>query len=131
VRLLLDTQVVVWWLNADRKLGKLARRAIELDAVAVWVSAAAVWEIAIKAAAGHLSFSDPLPAAVIRAVEYTRFQPMSIAVTHALAAGNLPLHHRDPFDRMLIAQAQLEDLTIVTADAAFEEYDVKLLNARA
>jgi PIN domain nuclease of toxin-antitoxin system len=131
MRLLLDTQVVVWWLNADRKLGKLARRAIELEAVVVWVSAAAVWEIAIKAAAGHLSFDDPLPAAVIRAVEYTRFQPLTITARHALAAGNLPLHHRDPFDRMLIAQAQLEGLTIVTSDTAFEDYDVKLLDARA
>ena len=131
MRLLLDTQVVVWWLNADRKLGKLARRAIEVEAVGVWVSAAAVWEIAIKAAAGLLSFDDPLPAAVTRAVEYTRFQPLTITVRHALAAGTLPLHHRDPFDRMLIAQAQLEGLTIVTSDAAFEDYDVKLLDARA
>lgn len=130
MKLLLDTQAVVWWLNANRKLGAKARRAIEVDAAAVSVSAASVWEIGIKAALGQLSFDGPLTALVSRALEYARFQPLSITVAHALAAAALPPHHRDPFDRMLIAQARLSDLTLVTSDTAFDDYDVRLLDAR-
>ena len=131
MRLLLDTHVLVWWLNADKKLGERARRAVESDAAGVWLSAAVFWEMSIKAAAGQLKFPVPFTQAVDRAREYTRFQPMSIDAAHATAAGALPLRHRDPFDRMLIAQAQLEDLTIVTSDAQFGDYDVPLLDARA
>jgi PIN domain nuclease of toxin-antitoxin system len=130
VTLLLDAQVIVWWLKGDRRLGRGARRAIEIDAAEVCVSAASLWEIAIKAAVGHLEFDEPFEAAALRVAEYSRFRPLSITVTHALAAGALPLHHRDPFDRMLIAQAQLEELTIVTADAQFQDYEVELLDAR-
>ncbi len=129
--LLLDAQVIVWWLNGDRKLGPGTRRAIELEATEVRVSAASLWEIAIKVAIGHLEFDEPFDTAALRVAEYSRFQPLSITVRHALAAGALPLHHRDPFDRMLIAQAQLEDLTIVTSDAAFDDYDVRTVDARA
>jgi PIN domain nuclease of toxin-antitoxin system len=130
VRLLLDTHVLVWWLNADKKLGERARRIVEADAAGVWLSAAVFWEMSIKAAAGQLKFPVPFTQAVDRAREFTRFRPMSIDAAHAVAAGALPLRHRDPFDRMLIAQAQLEDLTIVTSDAQFEDYDVTLLDAR-
>ena len=131
MRLLLDTHVLVWWLNADKKLGARARRAVEADAAGVWLSAAVFWEMSIKAAAGQLKFPVPFTQAVDRALADTRFRPMSIHAAHAVAAGALPLRHRDPFDRMLIAQAQLEDLTIVTSDALFEDYDVTLLDARA
>ena len=128
--LLLDAQVIVWWLNGDRKLGPAARRANEVEASEVHVSAESLWEIAIKVAIGHLEFDEPFHAVARRIVEHSRFQPLSITVPHALAAAALALHHRDPFDRMLVAQAQLGDLTIVTSDTQFDDYDVKLLDAR-
>jgi len=130
VKLLLDTQALIWWREGSRKLGAVARNAIEKNAAAVQVSAATAWEIAIKFRSGRLR----LPAAphvwLPAAVETSGFGVLIVTIDHALAVANLPDHHADPFDRLLIAQAQLEELTIVTSDTAFEEYDVKLLDAR-
>jgi PIN domain nuclease of toxin-antitoxin system len=129
--LLLDMHAVVWWLTSDRQLGRAARAAIGSSAAQPWVSVASVWEAAIKSAAGRLRLPAP-PAELLseRALADAGFQTMAIRAAHALAAGALPRHHGDPFDRLLIAQAQLEDLTIVTSDAVFDVYDVKTLDAR-
>jgi len=130
VNLLLDTQTVLWWRAGNRRLGRRARRAIESDAVSVIVSAASIWEIAIKSSIGRLTLRDPLAVWMPEALEAHGFTPLSVSVAHAVAVAALPRHHADPFDRLLIAQAQLEQLTIVTADPAFDDYDVLVLDAR-
>ena len=120
--LLLDTHAVLWWM-AGEPLGEEALRRIRAADESVVVSAASVWEAAIKMAAGKLTMQDPL----IDQIRAEGFVPLSISYEHAQEAGSLPLHHRDPFDRMLIAQARLDSLTVVTRDPAFSLYDVDVL----
>ncbi|HEU0073040.1 MAG TPA: type II toxin-antitoxin system VapC family toxin [Dehalococcoidia bacterium] len=117
--LLLDTHVLLWWLEDDPELSSNAREAImnELD---VFVSAASIWEIAIKEASGKLR----APSHFLDNLERERFRPLPISLDHAYAAGALPRHHNDPFDRMLVAQAAIEGLSIVTRDKRFAVYDV-------
>jgi PIN domain nuclease of toxin-antitoxin system len=129
MRLLLDTHTVLWWLEGSARLGKTARIAIGRDDALVWISAASAWEIAIKIALGRLSMREPPEECLPREFERSGFQPLAITVDHALAVRALPNHHPDPFDRLLIAQANLEALTIVTADAAFQKYRVSTLDA--
>jgi PIN domain nuclease of toxin-antitoxin system len=125
VRLLLDTHVLLWSLGSPAQLRADARDAIEDGGNEVLVSAASAWEIAIKRALGRLEAPDDLPSAM----EAAAFVPLSITIPHALAAGALPPHHRDPFDRMLVAQATLEELTVVTRDPHFARYGVPTLPA--
>ena len=124
MRLLLDTHALLWWL-ADRELSGQARAAIAEPANDVVVSAATAWEISIKKALGKLRAPDDLASQL----DANSFTPLAISVAHATAAGALPRHHDDPFDRMLIAQAALEELTVVTRDEHFAAYDVRLLGA--
>lgn len=124
MRLLLDTHALLWWL-ADSGLDPITARAVSDPRNDVFVSAASVWEIAIKKALGKLSAPDNLA----EAIAGSGFEPLPISLAHATKAGELPPHHQDPFDRMLIAQAQLENLTTVTRDARFRLYDVPLLTA--
>ena len=123
-KLLLDTHVFLWWLADDARLTAPARRAIA-EADVVFVSAASAWEIAIKVALGRLRIPAPVSEGVARA----GFERLPVDFAHAELAGALPPHHRDPFDRMLIAQAVVEDLVLVSADQRMAEYDVKLLGA--
>ena len=125
MRLLLDTHAFLWWLADDAKLGPKARAAIADGRSVVFVSAASVWEIAVKRRSGKLD----APGDVADWIERCDFAPLSIDVEHAVAAAELPPHHRDPFDRMLVAQAQLEELTLVARDDAIDEYDVAVLDA--
>jgi PIN domain nuclease of toxin-antitoxin system len=124
VRLLLDTHTLLWWL-ADEGLTAQAREAIADPANLVAVSAASAWEISIKKALGKLTAPDDLE----QQVQAGGFVPLPIGIAHGIAAGQLPRHHEDPFDRMLIAQALAEGLTIVTRDKRFDEYNVPLLAA--
>jgi PIN domain nuclease of toxin-antitoxin system len=130
VTLLLDTQTLLWWRQGSRRLGARAHAAIARHAVNVRVSAASAWEIAIKSHTGRLTLSESVDTWLATAIADSGFDALDITVEHAAAVAGLPYHHADPFDRLLIAQAQLEHLTIVTSDAAFDAYDVKLLNAR-
>lgn len=120
--LLLDTHALLWWL-ADQPLDPQARARIEDPGALVAVSAASIWEIAIKRQIGRIRFEGPLSDHLQR----NAFEPLAISVAHAERAGGLPPHHRDPFDRMLVAQAQAEDLTLVTRDDSFGAYEVKVL----
>ena len=124
MRLLLDTHALLWWL-ADEGLTTQARDAIADPANLVAVSAASAWEISIKKALGKLAAPDDLE----QQVQEGGFSPLPISIAHALAAGQLARHHEDPFDRMLIAQAFAEGLTIVTRDKRFNDYGVPLLSA--
>jgi PIN domain nuclease of toxin-antitoxin system len=130
VNLLLDTQAILWWKAGSRKLGAQARRAIGRDAASVRISAVSAWELAIKSRAGRLALTDPLHTWMPGALEREGFLMLSVTVEHAVAVASLPDHHDDPFDRLLIVQAREEGLTIVTSDAVFDEYDVKVLDAR-
>lgn len=125
MNLLLDTHVLLWWLAGQTDLMPRATAAIAAPESDVTVSAASIWEISIKKGRGRLRAPDEL----VRAIEAEEFHEMPIRMIHAERAGALPPHHADPFDRMLIAQAQLEGLTIVTSDKAFEAYGVPLLAA--
>ena len=93
------------------------------------MSAVTAWEIAIKTALGRLKFAEPPETFVPREVERSGFHSLPVSIGHALAVGRLPPHHRDPFDRLLIVQAQIEGLTLVTVDRAFRRYDVRVLDA--
>ena len=124
MRLLLDAHILLWWLASSPRLPKAARTAIEECAVA-YVSAATVWEIAIKVAAKRLEFRGDME----EQLALNNFLPLPIGVVHALLAAKLPRHHADPFDRMLIAQASLESLTLVTADPHLAVYGVPILPA--
>jgi PIN domain nuclease of toxin-antitoxin system len=124
VRLLLDTHALLWWL-ADEGLTEQARDAIAEPANVVMTSAASAWEISIKKALGTLSAPDDLE----RQIDDSGFTPLPISIAHGIAAGQLPRHHDDPFDRMLIAQALAENLTVVTHDRRFADYEVATLSA--
>ena len=124
MRLLLDTHAFLWWLSDDRKLSAAARDAIRDPRTIVHVSAASIWEIAIKAKLGRLRVRDGNLAAEIAA---NGFAELPITARHAQSAGALPRYHDDPFDRMLITQAQMEDLVIITHDRSFRRYGAQLL----
>ena len=125
MNLLLDTHAILWWLTGDPRLRPAARASITKEAGHVVVSAASAWEMSIKAATGKL---DP-PSEWLGVALASGFEPLSITFEHAVEAGGLPRHHADPFDRMLVAQARLEDLVIVTADPRIARYDVRTLAA--
>ena len=125
MKLLLDTHALLWWLADDARLAEPARAEIADAANTVCVSAASAWELAIKARLGRLSMPDDLGQQLLA----NSIVPMPVEVRHALAVRLLPDHHRDPFDRLLVAQAKTEGLTIVTADQSIPRYDVPVLAA--
>jgi PIN domain nuclease of toxin-antitoxin system len=125
VRLLLDTHSLLWWLADDPQLGEEARSVIADPGNEVIASAVSAWEISIKRALGKLSAPDDLEDQLVA----TGIQPLVISIGDALAAGALPRHHDDPFDRMLVAQAQRYRLTLVTRDSAFTAYGIELFAA--
>lgn len=128
MRLLLDTHAFLWWVFADPKLSRRARTAIDDDVENnVVVSAASAWEIATKYRIGKLPDARAVADDVSGAVAAEGFDQLAITVRHAQRAGNLVGHHQDPFDRMLIAQAMLEDLTLVSNERAFDAYGVRRL----
>jgi len=124
VRLLLDTHTLLWWLDGSTRLSKKARSAIGNPNNEVFVSAASAWEITTKARLGKLPGALAVAADVVGAVASQDFRPLDITILHAQRAGRLVGDHRDPFDRMLIAQAQIEDLAVVSDDAVFDTYGV-------
>lgn len=120
--LLLDTHIVLWWLADDPALPDQLKDRLDTEP-SIYVSVATIWEVAIKQAIGKL----PGPADLPEQIRDSGFVPLSISPAHAMAAGRLPPLHRDPFDRMLVAQARCENLTLVTADANCQKYDVSIL----
>lgn len=124
MRLLVDTHVLIWWASSE-KISDDAGQAISDPGSDVLISAATIWEAEIKIALGKLTVAGDL----VERAQDNGFLELPISFSHAVAAGRLPPHHQDPIDRMLIAQAQLEGLTIATRDPAFEAYDVPLLAA--
>jgi len=131
VRLLLDTHVWLWMVSDEHRLNDEARTAITDPDNDLYLSVVSVWELAIKHAAGKLRYPGSPSVQVPLHIERSGVSPLAVQVEHALIAAALPEHHRDPFDRMLIAQAQVEDLTLATADGRFGAYDVRLLTVAA
>lgn len=126
-RILLDTHVWLWWLAGDKRLGRETIALIK-GAAEVRFSAASAWEIAIKRSIGKLVIRSGID--VSRELERDGFSELAISVGHAEAVRSLPGRHRDPFDRMLVAQAQVEGLAIVTVDDAIALYDVPIVDGR-
>jgi PIN domain nuclease of toxin-antitoxin system len=125
MRLLLDTSALLLALSEPERLSTASRNAIEDPASIILVSAASVWEITIKRALGKLE----APESIVDAIRDAGFETLDITPDHAERAGGLPPHHRDPFDRMLVAQAVAEQCTLVTRDDALQDYDVEILGA--
>jgi PIN domain nuclease of toxin-antitoxin system len=129
MRLLLDTHCLLWARATPARLSEGARTALLDPRSRLFVSAVSVWEIVIKHALGKLKLARSPQALVPEMIAATQAAELPITHTHALRVARLPRHHADPFDRMLIAQAQVELLTIVTADRRFSAYDVEVLKA--
>lgn len=123
--LLLDTHALLWWLDGDERLGAAARELIAVTDREVLVSAASAWEITTKHRLGKLPLAAAVAADVSACLAGQGFTPLSITMGDAERAGRLPGPHRDPFDRMLIAQALSRDLVIISNDAAFDDYAVR------
>lgn len=126
MRILLDTQVLIWYLDGNQKLARPSRHLIIDPNNAVFVSIASLWEIAVKTSIGKLkvsrSLADILPMLHNQSIDLLQIMP-----GHVLQAATLAFHHRDPFDRMLIAQAQVEFLTVMSHDAIFGKYGIKVI----
>ena len=127
LKYLIDTHVLLWWLFDDARLSVTAKEIVRQPGNHIYVSSASAWEISTKFRLGRMpsarEAAEHLPAIVRR----SRMKELTITIEHASAAGALPGPHRDPFDRMLIAQGRLEKMPIVTSDAAFRQYDVSLV----
>ena len=125
MQLLLDTHTLIWWLSNNSTLSEIAKDAIANTDNLVFVSAASAWEIAIKKSLGKLQAPEDLAIQI----EAKRFTPLAININHVLAIEKLPSHHQDLFDRILIAQAICENLTLVTRDRKFFAYDIKTIKS--
>ena len=119
---LLDTHVLIWWMEGSSKIGRRAKKALFHSDAAVWVSAANIWEISIKAALGRLDPFDPPEDWTRKLVNELGVRSLPITFEHAEAVRHLPLHHADPFDRLLIAQAISEPLRLLTVDPQLSRY---------
>ncbi|MGH6896760.1 MAG: type II toxin-antitoxin system VapC family toxin [Geminicoccaceae bacterium] len=126
MKYLLDTHILLWWISDDPKLRADIRETITDPGHDVAVSVASIWEAAIKRALGKLRFETPI---LLDTLSRGGIRVVPITADHALAAGDLPRHHDDPFDRMLVAQALAEGLTLISRDARLRSYDVAIIEA--
>ena len=129
MRILLDTQVWLWMLASPERFSRKSRSLLVSADHELLLSAASAWEIVIKHGLGKLPLPEPPARYVPRMMALTSVTPLPVEHPHALHVAALPAHHRDPFDRLLIAQAQIEKLPLMTADRSFRRYDVEILRA--
>lgn len=127
MRVLIDSAALIWWFADDRRLGPAAADVIEDPSTEAYVSVASAWEIEMKRASGKLRLDGAVPECLEAGLMYD----LPVRLRHAVAAAALPMHHRDPFDRMLVAQALTEGLVLITPDEALRQYEVPLIDARA
>jgi len=125
MRVLLDTHTLLWWLSGDKRLSLRARRAIADEANEIFVSAASAWEVTTKVRIGKLPGAGPLAVDFAREVRQQGFQALPISLEHGQVAGSLSGDHRDPFDRMLVAQAREEKMAVVSNDLVFDTFGVR------
>ena len=126
MQLLIDTHILIWFLEGNKSLSKLSRQIISNSNNNVFVSIASLWEMAIKISVGKLTLAEPL-VDVIKQIAVENIEILPIAPEHTLQVSVLPFYHRDPFDRIIIAQAQFENLPIMTDDSEFSSYKIKIL----
>ena len=124
MKAILDTHIFLWWNLDDPQLSDALREIISDGSNELFLSAASAWEIAIKAGRGMLTLPEPPGKFIANRLTLHRIQPLAVQLSHAAHVYNLPDHHRDPFDRLLIAQGQLEEVAILTADPVFAKYRV-------
>jgi PIN domain nuclease of toxin-antitoxin system len=129
MNLLLDTHVWVWSLSFPERLSTEARNLLSSSRNVVYLSAASAWELAIKSSLGKIDLPEPVESYVPSRMARQGLTALPVTHAHALRVAALPPHHRDPFDRLLVAQALVERLPILTADAAFDRYDVEVIRA--
>ena len=129
MKILLDTQCWLWWIAAPEKLGQSARRCIADRRNIVYLSAASSWEIAIKYCIGKLPLPEPPMQFIPKRLARDAITALPIEIMHTLHVANLPRHHKDPFDRILISQSMLEDIPIMTVDKQFALYEAKIILA--
>ena len=129
MRILLDTQCWLWWIAAPEKLSQSARRRIADKRNTVFLSAASSWEIAIKYSIGKLPLPEPPMQFIPKRLARDVITALPIEIMHALHVANLPRHHKDPFDRIIISQSILEDIPIMTIDTQFELYEANIILA--
>jgi PIN domain nuclease of toxin-antitoxin system len=127
VRLLLDTHSFLWFVGGDSSLSVAARLLIEDADNSVFLSAASVWEIAIKVSLGKLHLEQPFDVLIPQQLLVNHIELLGITLQHTAIVARLPFHHRDPFDRLLIAQAIVEQIPVITRDPAFDAYPVQRL----
>ena len=127
MKLLLDTHVWLWMITGHARLTDQDHVALESPENDLYLSAAAVWELAIKSSAGKLKYSGTPSVQIPIHLERSGVYPLTVTVDHAIAAADLPMHHRDPVDRMLVAQARVEEMTLATADRRLAAYGVPVL----
>jgi len=127
VRFLLDTHTFLWWITDDPHLSERARQVISDPENDIFLSAASGWEMAIKTQLGKLQLPDHFEQFIAEQLFRNNITSLPVMMSHALHVQSLPLHHRDPFDRLLIAQSQLEKMSIITTDSAFADYDVEIV----
>jgi PIN domain nuclease of toxin-antitoxin system len=127
MNLLLDTHTFLWWLTDDLRLSQHARELLADGDSRLLFSAASGWEIAIKVRLGRLSLPEPAEDFIPAQLAENAIEDLPVLLSHALRTGVLPDHHRDPFDRLLVAQSQLERLAIVSADPLLAQYDVEVV----
>jgi PIN domain nuclease of toxin-antitoxin system len=127
MKAILDTHTFLWWNTDDPQLSDTAKEIIADGRNELYFSAASAWEIAVKAGRNRLILPEPPERYVANRIRLHRFLPLPIHLSHALYVFNLPDHHRDPFDRLLVAQGKLEEMPILTADLNIAQYDVKTI----
>lgn len=125
MRYLLDTHVLIWWLTEDKRLSTSARETIRSHYNFLYWSTASSWEMSIKCKLGRLEFDEPLELLLPSELAKNQIEILNIQNDQAILAGQLPMHHKDPFDRMLIAQAQLESISIISNDSVLKLYEVE------
>ena len=122
MKILLDTHTFLWWCSSPDKLSPIALKLIKDKTNDIYLSVTSIWEMAIKIRLGKLTLTEPLEEFCKNNCNENNFQTLSIELQHAAKVHELPLHHKDPFDRMLISQAQTEDFTIISCDQYFKNY---------
>jgi PIN domain nuclease of toxin-antitoxin system len=127
VNLLLDTHAFLWFIGGSSSLSKKARTLIEDETNRVFLSTASLWEIAIKISLGKLTLSESFDVLIPEQLAVNGIELLDISVNHAALVANLPFHHRDPFDRLLVAQAQVEQMAVISKDEAFDAYAINRL----
>ncbi len=127
MRLLLDTHTFIWWASNDPSLSATVKLAIGDRNNEIFLSSVSTWEMAIKIALGKLAIAQPLSSLVLSHIALYQFQPLAITYDHTYQVQGLPQHHKDPFDRLLIAQAMVENMVLLTCDTSFAPYGVQTL----